>query len=136
HKVMKDYLSATQEYLVIADKNDITQTIRKDFLHIFEKAVHITATDLSDTFVIRNIATFFEDIKATVSKGDYDFSDYEKKMVKDFKPHPLVTPKADTLARSEELFRALYVITMIKIEILYYKFFERELTTKEGSKTK
>lgn len=136
HKVMKDYLSATQEYLVIADKNDISQTIRKDFLHIFEKAIHITATDLSDTFVIRNIATFFDDIKATVSKGDYDFSDYEKKMLKDFKPYPLVNPKADKLARFEEVFRALYDKKMIEKEILYYNFIERELIKKEGSKTK
>ncbi|SZD73611.1 Type-1 restriction enzyme R protein [Candidatus Ornithobacterium hominis] len=136
HKVMKDYLSATQEYLVIADKNDISQTIRKDFLHIFEKAIHITATDLSDTFVIRNIATFFDDIKATVLKGDYDFSDYEKKMVKDFKPYPLVNPKADKLARFEEVFRALYDKKMMEKEILYYNFIERELIKKEGSKTK
>src|SRR5690606_9842047 len=136
HKVMKDYLSATQEYLVIADKNDISQTIRKDFLHIFEKAIHITSTDLSDSFVIRNIATFFDDIKATVSKGDYDFSDYEKKMVKDFKPYPLVNPNADKLARFEEVFRALYDKKMIEKEILYYNFIERELIKKEGSKTK
>lgn len=136
HKVMKDYLSATQEYLVIANKNDISQTIRKDFLHIFEKAIHITATDLSDTYVIRNIATFFDDIKATVSKGDYDFSDYEKKMLKDFKPYPLVNPEADKLARFEEVFRALYDKKMIEKEILYYNFIERELIKKEGSKTK
>lgn len=136
HKVMKDYLSATQEYLVIADKNDISQTIRKDFLHIFEKAIHITATDLSDTYVIRNIATFFDDIKATVNKGDYDFSDYENKMLKDFKPYPLVNPKADKLARFEEVFRALYDKKMIEKEILYYNFIERELIKKEGSKTK
>lgn len=136
HKVMKDYLSAVQEYLVIADKNDISQTIRKDFLHIFEKAIHITATDLSDTYVIRNIATFFDDIKATVSKGDYDFSDYEKKMIKDFKPYPLVNPNADKLARFEEVFSALYDKKMIEKEILYYNFIERELIKKEGSKTK
>ena len=136
YKVMKDYLSAAQEYLVIADKNDISQTIRKDFLHIFEKAIHITATDLSDTFVIRNIATFFDDIKAPVSKGDYDFSDYEKKMIKDFKPYPLVNPEADKLARFEEVFRALYDKKMIEKEILYYNFIERELIKKEGSKTK
>lgn len=136
NKVMKDYLSSVQEYLVIADKNDISQTIRKDFLHIFEKAIHITATDLSATFVLRNIATFFDDIKATVSKGDYDFSDYEKKMIKDFKPYPLLNPKADKLARFEEVFRALYDKKMIEKEILYYNFIERDLIKKEGSKTK
>lgn len=136
NKVMKDYLSATRAYLEIANKNDISQTIRKDFLHIFEKAIHITATDLSNTFVIRNIATFFEDIKTTVFKGETDFSDYEKKMIKNFKPYPLLNPKADKLARFEETFRALYDKKMIEKEILYYNFIERELIKKEGSKAK
>ncbi|MCQ4034856.1 DEAD/DEAH box helicase family protein [Kaistella montana] len=136
HKVMKDYLSATQEYLEIADKNDISQTIRKDFLHIFEKAILITATDLTDTFVIRNISTFFDEIKTTVNRGEYEFSDIEKKIIKDFKPYPLVNPKADKLARFEEVFRALYDKKMIEKEILYYNFIERELIKKEGGKTK
>lgn len=136
NKVMKDYLSATQEYLIIADKNDISQTIRKDFLHIFEKAIHITATDLSNTFVIRNISTFFDDIKTTVIKGDYEFSNYENKMKNDFKAYPLVETKATKLARFEEVFRALYDKKMIEKEILYYNFLERELIRKEGDKAK
>lgn len=131
NKVMQDYLSAVQSYLKIANKNDISQTIRKNFLHIFEKAIHITATDIADTFIIRNIADFFDDIKAEVSK---DF--YEKKVIKSFKPYPLVNPKSDKLSRFEEVFRALYDKKMIEKEILYYNFIERSLIKKEGSKTK
>lgn len=54
-KVAKDYQTAVQEYLVIAEDNDINQSIRKDFLKIFEKAIHITSTDINETYVIRNI---------------------------------------------------------------------------------
>src|SRR5690606_20580423 len=104
--------------------------------HIFEKAILITATDLSDTFVIRNISTFFDEIKSTVNRGDYEFSEIEKKIIKDFKPYPLVNPKAHKLARFEEVFRALYDKKMIEKEILYYNFIERELIKKEGGKTK
>src|SRR5690606_14500218 len=50
--------------------------------------------------------------------------------------YPLVNPKADKLARFEEVFRALYDKKMIEKEILYYNFIERELIKKEGSKTK
>ena len=63
NKVAKDYLTAVQEYLVIEEDNDISQSIRKDFLKIFEKAIHITSTDLNETYVIRNISNQFEEIK-------------------------------------------------------------------------
>ena len=63
-KVAKDYLSVVQAYLQIANNNDITQTIRKRFLKIFEKAVHITSTDITETYVIRNIDNNFEEKKA------------------------------------------------------------------------
>jgi type I restriction enzyme R subunit len=55
-KVAMDYLTAVQEYLKIADGNDISQSIRKDFLKIFEKAIHITSTDINETYIIRNIS--------------------------------------------------------------------------------
>ncbi len=135
-KVAKDYLSAVQEYLVLADKNDISQLIRKDFLKIFEKAIHITATDLSETFVIRNIASLFDEIKAGVVNGSYDFEQYDKKFLKDFKPYPLRNKDATKTERFEEVFKALYDKKMIEKEILYYNFIERELIKKEGSKTK
>ncbi len=135
-KVSKDYLNAVQEYLVIAEQNDLSQTIRKDFLKVFEKAIHITATDLSETFVIRNISTLFDDIKAGVINGSYDFEQYEKKFTKEFKSYPLRNKEASKTERFEEVFKALYDKKMIEKEILYYNFIERDLIKKEGSKTK
>lgn len=135
-KVAKDYLSAVQEYLQIADGNDLSQSIKKDFLKIFEKAIHITSTDINETYVIRNISNQFEEIKATVATGDYDFENYNKKVLKDFKPYPLLNKEADKLNKFEEVFKALYDKKMIEKEILYYNFIERELVKKEGSKTK
>lgn len=135
-KVATDYLNATQEYLKIADGNDVSQTIRKDFLKVFEKAIHITSTDVNETYVIRNISNQFEEIKNTVTNGDYDFETYNKKLFKDFKPYPISTKDPDKLKRFEEVFKALYDKKMIEKEILYYNFIERELIKKEGSKTK
>ena len=135
-KVAKDYLSAVQEYLQIADGNDLSQSIKKDFLKIFEKAIHITSTDINETYVIRNISNQFEEIKTTVATGDYDFENYNKKVLKDFKPYPLLNKEADKLNKFEEVFKALYDKKMIEKEILYYNFIERELVKKEGSKTK
>ena len=135
-KVATDYLNATQEYLKIADGNDVSQTIRKDFLKVFEKAIHITSTDVNETYVIRNISNQFEEIKNTVTNGEYDFEAYNKKLFKDFKPYPISTKDPDKLKRFEEVFKALYDKKMIEKEILYYNFIERELIKKEGSKVK
>lgn len=135
-KVAKDYLNAVQEYLQIADGNDLSQSIKKDFLKIFEKAIHITSTDINETYVIRNISNQFEEIKNTVITGDYDFEDYNKKLLKDFKAYPLLNREADKLQKFEEVFKALYDKKMIEKEILYYNFIERELIKKEGSNVK
>ena len=135
-KVAKDYLEAVQEYLIIAGNNDLSQTIRKDFLKIFEKAIHITSTDVSETFIIRNISNQFDEIRNTVNNSSYDFDDYYKKTFKDFKTYPVVNKKGNKTERFEEVFRALYDKKMIEKEILYYNFLERELIKKEGSKTK
>lgn len=135
-KVTNDYLRAATEYLQIADGNDISQTIRKDFLKVFEKAIHITTTDINDTYIIRNIATCFEEIRTTYNEGKYDYKEYVDAANKLFKPYPLRNPKGTKTERFEEVCTALYDKKMIEKEILYYNFFERELVKKEGSKSK
>lgn len=135
-KVAKDYLQAVQEYLDIADNNDFSLTIRKDFLKIFEKAIHITSTDINETYVIRNISGLFDEIKSIVSSGGYDFEPYNKQLEKDFKRYPLRNPSGSKTERFEEVFKFLYSKEMIEREILYYNFIERELIKKEGSKSK
>ena len=134
-KVAKDYLSAVQEYLKIADKNDLSQSIRKDFLKIFEKAIHITSTDINETYIIRNIGNHFDEIKSADVEGG-DFDNYFLKTGKDFKVYPLRNPEAAKTQRFEEVFKALYDKKNIEKEILYYNFIERELIKKEGSQTK
>lgn len=135
-KVAKDYLQAAQAYLEIADGNDVSLTIRKEILKIFEKAIHITSTDINDTFVIRNISNQFDDIKNTVASDSYDFEPYNKKLFKDFKPYPLLNKVGSKTERFEEVFKALYDKKMIEKEILYYNFIERELVKKENSRGK
>ncbi len=128
-KVAKDYASAVTEYLTLAASNDVTKTIRNDMLKVFEKAIHITATDLNDTYIIRNIKTHFEDIQKDDDK-------YEEKLMKNFPKYPLLNPSGTKLQHFEEVFRALYDKKMIEKEILYYNFIERELIKKDNSKTK
>lgn len=131
-KVAKDYLQAVQEYLRIGEINDLSQSIRKDFLKVFEKAIHITSTDINDTYIIRNISNQYEEIKSTISVDNYDFETCQKRIFKDFKPYPVRNFSGTKTERFEEVFKALYDKKMIEKEILYYNFIERELIKKEG----
>jgi type I restriction enzyme, R subunit len=133
-KVTGDYRFAVETYLKIANGNDISQIIRRNFLRIFDKAIHITTTDINNTFVLRNTAPLFDEIKAAVATN-FDFGQYNKAVQKVFKAYPLRNPGASQTLRFEEVFRTLYSKHMIEKEILYYNFLERELVvTGKGKK--
>ena len=132
-KVIKDYKEASLEYLKIANGNDESQTIKKDFLKIFEKAVHITATDIGETYILRTIANHFNVIKTLSEAGKYDFEEYENKCLGDFKSYPVSDKRLDKTSQFEEVFKALYGKEMIEKEILYYNFIEKEVV-KTGNK--
>ena len=134
NKVVKDYKEVVLEYLKIAGKNDLNQSIRKDFLKIFEKAIHITATDLFETYVLRNITSHFEEIKVLNEEGKYDFSRYEERLLKDFKSYPVSDKRLEKIQKFEEIFRALFSKKMIEKEILYYNFIEKDIDNRGGKK--
>ena len=135
-KIANDYQKAVTNYLDIADGNDVDKSIRKDFLKIFEKAIHITTTDVQDTFIIRNIVNHFDAIKTKVEDRSYDFEDYKTKVAYDLKSYPILNKEASKQQRFEEVFKALYGKKMIEREILYYNFIERELVKSEKGKQK
>mgnify|MGYP003639872344 CR=1 FL=1 len=135
-KIANDYQKAVTNYLEIADGNDVDKTIRKNFLKIFEKAIHITTTDVQDTFIIRNIDNHFDAIKTKVEDKSYDFEEYKTKVAYDLKSYPVLNREATKQQRFEEVFKALYSKKMIEREILYYNFIERELVKSEKGKQK
>ncbi len=135
-KIANDYQKAVTNYLDISDNNDVSQTIRKDFLKIFEKAIHITTTDVQDTFIIRNISNQFDEIKAKVDDNSFDFDKYKANINDALKSYPLLNLEANKQERFEEVFKALYGKKMIEREILYYNFIERELVKSEKGKQK
>ena len=107
---------------------------RKDFLKIFEKAIHITSTDIGETYIIRTISDFYDDILTTCREGRFDREDYEKKVTKVFKPYPLLNPHADKKDKLKELFTYHYGKSFIEKEILYYNFIERDVSVVNGKK--
>lgn len=138
-KVVKDYFEAIRTYHTHIDKNDLLsesekQNARKDFLKIFEKAIHITTTDIGETFVIRSIADFFDEILATCREGKFDRESIEERVKNVFKPYPLLKPDADKAAKLKELFTALYGKLYLEKEVLYYNFIERDIVVVDGKK--
>jgi len=141
-KVIKDYFEAIRTYHQHFDSNDMLsekekECYRKDFLKIFEKAIHITTTDIGETFVIRTISDYFDEILATCNEGKFDREEVEKKARSVFKPYPLHKPDAEKKDKLKELFTALYGRGFVEKEILYYNFIERNVyATKNGKELK
>ncbi|WP_026603632.1 type I restriction endonuclease [Methylomonas sp. 11b] len=131
-KVIKDYFEAVKAYYTYVDANAMLsekdkEAVRRDFLKVFEKAIHISTTDIKDTYVIRNISDFFDDILETCRQGKFDREEAEKRVMKVFKPYPLVNPDVDKKDKFKELFTAHYGKPFIEKEILYYNFIERDV---------
>lgn len=138
-KVIGDYFEAVQSYYETFDKNQFLSEkekdqYRKDFLKIFEKAIHITTTDLGETYVIRTLSDFFEEILTTCREGKFDRQDYEKNVTQVFKPYPLLNPNAEKKEKLRELFTYHYGKTFMEKEILYYNFIERDVYAINGKK--
>ncbi|MBD1937611.1 DEAD/DEAH box helicase family protein [Microcoleus sp. FACHB-68] len=138
-KVIKDYFDAVRIYHDTFDQNPHLSdkekdSYRKDFLKIFEKAIHITTTDIAETYVIRTLSDYFDDILTTCREGKFDREEYEKKVVKAFKPYPLLNSTAEQKEKLKELFIAHYGKSFIEKEILYYNFIERDVYVVNGKK--
>jgi len=138
-KVIKDYFEAVKAYHQHIDSNEMLSeneklALRKDFLRVFEKAIHITTTDIGETYVIRTIADYFDEVLATCREGKFDREEIEKKARSVFKQYPLLQSEADKKDKLKELFSALYSKLMVEKEILYYNFIERDVHVRKGVK--
>ena len=138
-KVIKDYFEAVKIYHQHIDSNTMLsdsekQAYRKNFLKIFEKAIHITTTDIGETFVIRTISDFFDEMLTTCREGKFDREEIEKKAHGVFKPYPLLNPDAEKKDKLKELFTAHYGKFFVENEILYYNFIERDVYVHKGVK--
>lgn len=137
-KVIKDYFVAVTACTKLMDEqpflsNTERDKIRKDALRIFEKAIHITTTDIGETYVIRNIADFYAD--AQNDKGKYDHEAFANTVNKAFKPYPLrIAKDADKRDKLRDIFTAHYAKLMLEKEILYYNFVERDIHKVKGQK--
>ena len=136
-KVITDYLEAVKG---MADRermhpNEVASE-HKTTLQIFEKSIHLVATDVSKTYVLRGIANYFDEAR----KGFYDrtltITQYRPEIEKNFKIYPLSNIPLSQTERFEEVMRNLYSKKMIEREILYYNFLQYNYKMERGKRVR
>ncbi len=118
-KVIKDYHKAVSSYEEIvahdpqASSNE-KENIKKAFFKVFDKAIHITTTDIGETHIVRNISEFYDEAHKTIDPS-YQYETYVQSVEKVFKPYPMVAKDAPKSEKLKEVFRALYAKKMITL---------------------
>lgn len=137
-KVIKDFCQAVTSYSEKAEENDVNKTLERKMLFPFAKSIHITTTDLHETFVIRNIMQFSGEIRSKYNENKYnpDLVEIQKSIENNFKPYPLLNNKDSYsgIARFEEIMNALYSKKNIEKEILYYNFIMHKMEKDSSGK--
>lgn len=136
-KIITDYLESVKG---MADRERMhpneVKTEHKTTLQIFEKSIHLVATDVNETYVLRGIANYFEEAR----KGFYDrtitITQYRPEIEKNFKIYPLSNPLLSEQERFKEVMSNLYSKKMIEREILYYNFLQYNYKMERGKRVR
>lgn len=136
-KIITDYLEAVKG---MADRQrdypDAVVAERKHTLAMFEKAIHLVATDINETYVLRGIQNFFDEARRGFYERTESVSTLAPAMLKQFKPYPFSSKLLSDRQRFEEVTRNLYSKKMMEKEILYYNFIKYNYKEEKGKKVR
>lgn len=137
-KVVKDYLSTIKEFVQVEKTNENLAKNNKRAVHaIFEKAIHLTASDINETYIIRNIASLYDFAHAKLAADvPAAIEDIATEFLKIFKQYPITSHALTEQQRFEKTMVALYSKKMIEKEILYYNFMEYKFERAQSGKRK
>ena len=134
-KIITDYLEAVKG---MADRQrnnpDGVKDERKKTLSMFEKAIHLVATDVNETYVMRGIQNFFDEARRGFYERTESVSTLTPAIMKQFKLYPVSSRLLSEHQRFEEVMRSLYAKKMIEKEILYYNFLKYNYIVVKGKK--
>ena len=136
-KVVKDYLSTIKLFVQQEKLDEKVADSKRSVHHIFERAIHLTASDINETYVLRNIASLY-DYAHTKLAGDIPqaIDDIAQEFYKVFKLYPITSESLTEKQRFEQVAAALYSKRMIEKEILYYNFMEYKFERTANGKRK
>lgn len=123
-KVIGDYLESVKCIADRAKRRPEAYEERKQALFMFEKGIHITACDINETYVMRNVGQFFDDAYRGFKESTASITQMRPDLEKVFKLYPITSELLSQKQRFEEVMRALYSKKMIEKEILYYNFIQ------------
>ena len=135
-KVIGDYLESVKGMAERAKAHPAALADRRETLWMFEKGIHLTATDVNETYVIRSIGAFYDDAIKGFADNVASIAQLKPDMEKAFKLYPITSELLSNKQRFVEVMHALYSKKMIEREILYYNFIEYKYVKKEGAKEK
>jgi type I restriction enzyme R subunit len=134
-KVAKDYLATVKALTKLEKRDAKAMKQRKEVMAIYEKAIHLTASDCNETYVMRGISQFFDIAhQGFYSEPAKTVDQLTPTVLEPFKVYPVTVSAQTETERFEEVMRALYSKKMIEKEILYYNFIEYKYVKKEGVK--
>lgn len=123
-KIVGDYLECVRDMAErsilqpdVLEKKDRLQT-----LYLFEKAIHVTTTDVDETYVLRTPGRFFDDALKGFSEKTATIATLRPEIEKSFKPCPVSNRLLANKEKFLEVAQALYSKKAIEKEILYYNF--------------
>ncbi len=124
-KVAKDYLATIKALTELERRDPQALKQRKEVMAIYEKAIHLTASDCNETYVMRGINQFFDAAhQGFAGEAPKNVNELTPLILEPFKPYPVSSMVLDEKQRFEEVMKALYSKKMIEKEILYYNFIE------------
>lgn len=136
-KIVKDYLSTIKAFVPFEDNQENAAKAKRKVLSIFEKAIHITASDINETYVLRNIASLYEFAHTKIAGSlPKSLDDIAPEFLKVFKAYPFTSLSLSEKQRFEQIIRALYSKKMVEKEILYYNFMEYKFERSANGKVK
>ena len=138
-KVAKDYLSAVRAIVRQEETGSKVAKEKKSLLALYEKAIHITASDINETYVMRNMADAYDMAHAEFANRPAvsTVDGLVPEVCKAFKPYPISSPLLTEKQKFEEVARALYAKQAVKNEILYYNFIEyKSVKSDNGKRTR
>ena len=136
-KIVKDYLSTIKAFSQLEKVNDAASKCRNAVHAIYEKAIHLTTSDINETYVIRNLASLYDLAHSKLNgAAPIAIEDIAPEFIKIFKQYPITSLTLNEKQRFEQTMSFLYSKRMIEKEILYYNFLEYKFERTPSGKTK
>lgn len=136
-KIAKDYLSTIKGIAERRKSGPVVynENVRSEVLAIYEKAIHLTTSDINETYIIRGISNFCDNaMQDFMQETPHTIDEMWDDIFDVFKIYPITSPLLKEQERFEEVMKALYSKKMIEKEILYFNFIEYKYVKKNGKR--